>query len=233
MLYPYALESYDTETVGNDLIWEYRNAVGSGSFVYSPYMLRRTFCIWKELNTIDLPKDIRNLMESTYDDNHTGTNLDTELRKYDTIRYKRDATDAKRTLAGGFGTDDDNAVLGNMDDMDIDRTSFTTRKVTILTKEVYLVKSLEGGVIYTIYGDMVTLSEQMSVDDKRLLNDSAIRIKGRHISRYSMVFRPVKIGRSEYLVCVLKDGIAVRSDGRLHQDIQYNNRRGLVIRKND
>ena len=44
------------------------SALGKSAFVYDPYVLQRTFRIWKQEARISLPGDIRRLLEATYKD---------------------------------------------------------------------------------------------------------------------------------------------------------------------
>lgn len=47
----------------------FKEALGKSQYVYAPYVLWKTLQVWKDLSTITLPKDIRPLIETTYDDN--------------------------------------------------------------------------------------------------------------------------------------------------------------------
>lgn len=42
------------------------NAFGNSAFVYSPYILCRSLQVWQDVNRINLPSDIRSLIERTY-----------------------------------------------------------------------------------------------------------------------------------------------------------------------
>lgn len=56
----------------SDLKWEcaeeFENALGSSRFVYAPYVLWKTFQVWRERTEISLPGNIRDVLEATYDE---------------------------------------------------------------------------------------------------------------------------------------------------------------------
>ena len=47
---------------------EIKTALGKSAKVYAPYVLLRTFDLWRELTTLTLPADIRPILEATYTD---------------------------------------------------------------------------------------------------------------------------------------------------------------------
>lgn len=230
ILYPEALESYNTDSRGGELIWEYRDVVGSSAWVYSSYVLKRTYSVWKNFNSVELPKDIRTLLELTYDDKYVGDEIEVDLKKHDLHRTRVDTRDALNTLSGGLGTRDDNDDVTRNDDPDT--TDNKTRKIVIPTREVFLVSSIDGESITTLYGARITISDRMCVNDKKLLNDCGIKVRNNHIDRFGNVFRTQKIGKYDYVFCVLNNGISVDTSGRVNQDIRYDNQGGLVIRTN-
>lgn len=230
ILYPEALETYETDTRGGELILEYRDVVGSSAWVYSSYILRRTYSVWKQFNAVVLPKDIRTLLELTYDDKYVCDEIELDLKKHDLHRTRIDNMDALNTLAGGLGTRNDNDDITRNDDPDT--TEHKTRKIVIATREVFLVSSINRESITTLYGATITIGDRMSLNDKKLLNDCGIKVRNNHITRFSNVFRTETIGKYDYVFCVLNDGISVDTSGRVNQDIYYNNRSGLVIRTN-
>lgn len=229
ILYPEALEHYETDSSGANLVLEYRDVVGSSAWVYSSYILKRTYSVWKNFSEVVLPKDIRTLLELTYDDKYVGDAIDIDLKKHDLQRVRIDTNDALNKLSGGFGTRNDNDDITRNDDPD---TEYNTRKITIATREVFLVSSIDGTSVTTIYGARITISDRMSVNDKKLLNDCGIKVRNNHITRFSNIFRTHTIGKYDYVFCVLNDGISVDSSNRVNQDVRYSNSGGLFIRTN-
>lgn len=229
ILYPEALEHYETDSSGANLVLEYRDVVGSSAWVYSSYILKRTYSVWKNFSKVVLPKDIRTLLELTYDDKYVGDAIDIDLKKHDLQRVRVDTTDALNTLAGGLGTRNDNDDITRNDDPD---TEYNTRKITIATREVFLVSSIDETSITTIYGVRIAINDRMSVNDKKLLNDCGIKVRNNHITRFINVFRIRTIGKYEYVFCLLNDGISVDSSNRVNQDVCYTKSGGFVIRTN-
>lgn len=225
ILCPEALNKFESKSTKSNLIYEYKKAIGSSSYVYSPYILRRTCAIWNPIKSIELPKDIRKLLESTYDDSYIGNSLDIELCNNDAEQKEKDIKDANSTLRFGFGKINDDFESNNIDEL-----IFNTRKITMASEEVYLVNKIEDKKITTIYGDIITLSTFMSISDKKNLNYCGIKVLTNDIKKHNSVFKSIKIGKIDYKLCIFKfnNGISIDNNG-LNPNIQYNNKIGLVI----
>lgn len=111
-----------------------RQSLGRSARVYAPYVLVRTLEVWRTRREIDLPANIRPLLEATYaepnqDEPEAWRQLHTELEK------------TKRELA--LNAEAATRVLGNP--MLTDREEVLTRRKGPPTTPVVLLRSLTGG----------------------------------------------------------------------------------------
>ncbi|MDD5089515.1 MAG: CRISPR-associated helicase Cas3' [Candidatus Wallbacteria bacterium] len=86
------------------------SVMGKSAFVYEPYVLWRSFQVWKSLNKVDIPRDIRKLIEETYAEN---ADLHEKIqalkkkmeKKVEKLRLMANASTAEEQL---LGSDDEN-----------------------------------------------------------------------------------------------------------------------------
>jgi CRISPR-associated endonuclease/helicase Cas3 len=72
---------------------------GSSAFVYSPFVLCRSLETWQEVKSINLPQDIRGLIESTYETRQESGPMSQWLRDLDDGSRQRLGRNAMRQLA--------------------------------------------------------------------------------------------------------------------------------------
>ena len=85
-----------------------RSAFGASAYVYSPYVLCRSLEVWQERMAVNLPKDIRLLIEATYADRDEDSQMARWLHELDngTTQPKRVGRKALQQLAHiGLATD--------------------------------------------------------------------------------------------------------------------------------
>lgn len=134
-----------------------KEALGDSGLVYSPYVLYRTACIWNGLSAINIPDDLRNIIENTYSDQ-----LETDLSIMD---IKNDLIDKKKALSRQ--ANNSMADIGHeMND------SCNTRFNELPSCQVLLIRSIDcdkTGCITLIDGTRIDLSkERCSLERKRL-----------------------------------------------------------------
>lgn len=91
-----------------DAIEAPRSAFGASAYVYSPYVLCRSLEVWQERMAVNLPKDIRLLIEATYADRDEDSQMARWLHELDngTTQPKRVGRKALQQLARiGLATD--------------------------------------------------------------------------------------------------------------------------------
>ncbi|WP_224790683.1 CRISPR-associated helicase Cas3' [Pseudomonas fluorescens] len=76
-----------------------QQAFGNTAFVYSPYVLCRSLEVWQERTTLDLPQEIRSLVEQTYVQRNEDGAMATWLHELDSGTRWRTGRKAMRQLA--------------------------------------------------------------------------------------------------------------------------------------
>ena len=76
-----------------------QKSFGKTAFVYSPYVLCRSLEVWQGMNSINLPGDIRSLIERTYVSRHEHGELQRWLQELEEGTSRRAGRNAMRQLA--------------------------------------------------------------------------------------------------------------------------------------
>ena len=65
-----------------------KNKFGNSAFIYSPYVLARTLEVWQNLSSINVPSQIRGLIEATYLARNESGNIANYLKELEGVRQK-------------------------------------------------------------------------------------------------------------------------------------------------
>lgn len=181
------------DTVSDDTSMEiFRNKLGPTSYVYYPYVLRKTHKQWKNISKISIPKDIRYVLEHTYSD--VDDEFDLRLKssmEFDVMRDYKKFLDAI-TSTDGLETDDGE---NNIDE------EYSTRNIKIPTVEVILVNKNDNPKFTNIYGKSFELSKKMKHEDRKNINDSSVRLQKSFVDKNSDIFQKILVGKFEYVIC--------------------------------
>lgn len=217
-----AYGSFSSDLHGGALLFEFRNLVQSGAYVYDPYILRRTYSVWKDLSKISIPNDIRHLLELTYDDVNV-SGVDYEFKRLRDANIKIQTLDSLTSLScvGGNSSDD----VGNL--IDDASTIYGTRRILQSTIDVMVVtKVLDGNKFQLVDGSTVTLKSRMEFDDRISINKNSVKVSDRFNT--SPIIFSIDISGSLYYYCIENNGLLIdRSGSSTHS--QYTNKLGIVL----
>lgn len=191
-------DSFNFEQQNSKFI--FKKSLGPVANIYQPYYLRKTHILWKSLNKISIPKDIRNILEMTYDDNDDGIGL--MLKKDVEYKTSKDYGSAITAINRTYGNQkDDDSV--NIDDVDI---KDYTRLIDNPTVEVILISDEYDDKFKSIYNQNFYISKKMHHDNLKIINDSSIRIYESFVKSNQDLFKKIEIGKREYILCKVKSG---------------------------
>lgn len=204
------IENYGTmdETIN----WfNYKKLCGVSTYVYDPIVLRNTHNVWKNIEYVTVPNDMREMIEKTYsmffDENDKVSN-----KLYETFRRETDIKKNKAIEASykNHGSSNDN-IDRFSDDVNSDdsTTSITnTRWIENIKESVILCKEFNEKTITTIYGKMIDL-DKIKLPDMIEADRASLKVKTNLITKYGNVFNKIEIGKRVYIVCKMKNGISI------------------------
>jgi len=214
---------YDSKLTGNNLVSQYMNAVQGGAYVYDLYILRRSYSIWKNVDSLSLPLDIRKLLEMTYSDCEV-YGIDAEFKRIHKASVITQTTSSKQSLSMISGVMNDD--IGNLID---DGTVHGTRRIITRTHSIILVSDiLANNVIQMRSGESIVLSDRMSLDDRIILNHDTVKVS--EGIRNNPDIHSVTIGKHdrEYLLLKLdSDGLSVPIITNRTGSLMYTDKKGL------
>ena len=149
---------------------ELKKSLGRSARVYAPYVLLRTMRVWQTRTEINLPADIRPLLEATYTDPDQSERVAWRELQADLEREKQElALNAEAATR----------VLGNP--MLADQEEVLTRRKGPPTTPVVLLRSITGGLnglttLIALDGSRIEISEhEWRRADARFLHQSIVR----------------------------------------------------------
>lgn len=198
-----------------------KKALGAKAWVYAPYVLLRSLEVWAGRPSIEIPTDIRLLLEATYADSGELPAGWEELRnKIEGNRF------AERMIAGR------NA---NMFDLPLpDEEGVQTRLNPVPTISLVLAKDRRERQVVLLNGDLAQLEgDEFSISTARALHRNLVRVpKNRAFAAFQATEETARYVRGEHaLATVDASGVVsvpgLRADVRLLWDPDY----GLEIRR--
>lgn len=203
---------------------EYSNRCGVSTLVYEAITLRKTHEVFKNINEINLPGDIRKLIEKTYDTSNDQNVISKALiASYNEMKIsmQNEATKAK---ARSSGNQNDN-IDGFSDEVEIDQTLRNTRLNNRITMDVVICSSIENSnhpKFITIYGYSIDLTTKLTNTDYYNINEAQLKIDEKIITKFPNVFAKFEINKKRFIALIIKNGIAVDyTNGRLVSSITY------------
>lgn len=188
----------------------FRNKIGPSSYVYFPYVLRKTHNLWKNISNVNIPGDIRKLLERTYDntDDEFGVILKRSMNFVDSQDYRKSLNATTSTY--GLESDDNGT---NVDE------EYSTRNIKIPVVDVILLSKNDNPNFVNIYGEEFQLSKVMRHRDRKNINDSSIKLQKSFVDKNSDIFQKVVVGKFEYYVCLVGKNGSIRnySTGQISQ----------------
>lgn len=210
--------------IKNTIPQEYSNRCGVSTLVYEPLILRKTHEVFDNIQKVQLPNDIRPLIEKTYDTSNRNDDISRSLLARFEDKKRQMKNEATRAKAKSSGSQSDN-IDGFSDDRAIDQTMRSTRMVTQHTVEVIVCNSITVGKvnnITTIYGDVIDLNSKLKNSDYRNINEAQLKIDEELIKKYPNVFIKIEKNKGSFIAFRLRDGVAVdHTNGRDVDAITY------------
>jgi CRISPR-associated helicase Cas3 len=131
-------------------LFEFKKGWGLSSYVYEPYILCRTMDVWINKNSVIIPDEIRDVLESTYSPTENYKYLQ-EIVKDKNKKYEfmaREATNVNSVFneRASYEQDlDEQEMLDDPDSLDFTRLGFDTKKVCLLnTGKTDMVCTING-----------------------------------------------------------------------------------------
>ncbi|NPV02164.1 MAG: CRISPR-associated helicase Cas3' [Brevinematales bacterium] len=143
---------------------EIRNALSKKSYVYDPYVLLRTWEVWKDMTFVIIPGGIREAIENTYQDKDEEPSGWTELKK-EMIEKKKTFKDKALMSMNPFGIKphDDNElnaktrIFGVPEIQLVLAVSIAGEDVELMDGSVVSLKAKGIGKLKAVYRNMVKL----------------------------------------------------------------------------
>lgn len=175
----------------------FERLIGNVSFVYSPYILRKTYKIWKELKDINIPKDIREILEKTYD-NSNDDEFDIKLRSKKIRMDNEKLRKSESAKQVRMQTQDDDLNFNDDDENG-------TRYFGIPTIDLILVKEIiDNSSFKNLYGESFELNSKMDMTNRKIIDNSSIRVPKKFLDKNMNLVQVIKIGKIEYKICLVK-----------------------------
>lgn len=221
-----AYDEYNSNLHGNQLLFQFRNLVQSGAYVYNPYILRRTYSIWKKLSTISIPNDMRNILELTYDENIKLTGIDLEFKRLRDNDAKTQELDSLTSMSQTGGISNDEGGLQSDDEGDTNVPVYGTRRILQGTISLMIVHNvLNDNKFKLIDGSEIKLTSHMDIDTRKNIDINSVKISDRFIN--NSVVNSVEIGKQTYYYSIECDGLLFDKSNNI-TTTQYTNRLGFI-----
>lgn len=197
-------------------------ALGSKAFVYSPYVLLRSLELWLSRPSMQLPTDIRGMLEATYRDS------DDEPEGWVTLR---------NDLEGGRMALRDAALMStNIWQVQLnDEEGVQTRINSYKQVSLALARKIENGVVTLLNGESVVLTgERFDIAAARALHRNLVRVPKTIFERFSHGEETKRYIRGEQaLVLVGADGV-IQADGLMAgTTLRWNDDAGVTITRDE
>jgi CRISPR-associated endonuclease/helicase Cas3 len=149
----------------NTALQDAEKEFGKSAYVYSPYVLCRSLEVWHDLKSVDLPSQIRNLIEATYA--KRDTEQDEMQTHFDKLEKKREHLNqiARSATATGLSTSSDDDI--------------STRYIEQDTMPVLLLRGQPANnftEITFLNGEKICLPHGTKAKDKKLWRESAAQL---------------------------------------------------------
>jgi len=135
-----------------------KKMLGTKAMVYSPYILLKSLELWKGISSIELPRDIRKLLESTYKDEEN------EAPSWLTLRQEIEGEKFALKMTAEFETSVWNLALDDEEGKARTRvSSFETTQLVLCVKQAARTLNLLNGESIALDGDKFNLAEARAV----------------------------------------------------------------------
>lgn len=166
-----AVPSGVREAIEWDDLKKFMESFGATAKVYAPYVLLKTWNVWYGKISLNLPADIRNMIEKTYDDS-LGASSKIGIQTYSDMQQKaaflRSQVSMNQSFAAGVGKDEGGAF---------------TRFGAIESAQVLLLKSRpvcrgDGGCTYEpLVGPVITVyPHQWRFETAKAIHENSVQI---------------------------------------------------------
>lgn len=198
-----------------------KKALGAKAWVYAPYVLLRSLEVWQGRPSIEIPSDIRVLLDATYTDLGELPAGWADLRnKIEGDRFAERMIAERNTNLFNLALPDDEGVQ--------------TRLNPVPTISLVLAKERRRGQVVLLNGDLVQLeAEQFSISTARALHRNLVRVpKKRAFATFQATEETARYVRGEQALATVDNAGVVsvpglRTDVRIRWDPDY----GLEIRR--
>lgn len=192
-----------------------KKALGAKAWVYAPYVLLRSLEVWEGRPSIEIPSDIRVLLDATY------TDMGDLPAGWEDLRNKIEGEHfAERMIA------ETNANLFNLALPDDEGVQ--TRLSPVPTISLVLARERRRGQVALLNGDVVQLGgEQFSISTARALHRNLVRVpKKRAFAAFQATEETARYVRGEQTLATVDDAGVVsvpglRADVRIRWDPDY------------
>lgn len=206
--------NYDNEYEYDYDVENFRRSTGPSNYVYHPYFIRRSQKILKGLTRINIPSDIRTLLEETYNDNNI-SGFDLKLL----IDSNKESDKMKQAA--------NNSMLNSLGHCREESIIHGTRYITEDNTDVLLISNINGNNITTIYGENVKLTSNMSTNDMKKINNSIVRINQNIIEKNDQIFFEIQPGKIKYCVGLIRNGLLVNNHNNQLSNMTYSSEKGF------
>jgi len=220
ILYDKLINTYKTDKYGDKMVSEFVNLVKSGAYVYDSYILRKTWKIWKSLDTINIPNDMSKILDDTY--NSIDDKMDAKFKTVFDKNNRQQKSDAISSMNKSYGTLNDD--IGSIIDTD---NHYGTRRILQKSYDLILAKSANGNELTLLDGKKAILSSRMDIDSRKYIHSCSVKVNEKVINDDSIRKVIFNNGKVEYCYCIVNDGILINGEGKL-STLMYDNKTGFM-----
>ena len=198
-----------------------QDAIGSTAYVYDKHILRNTHKILTSLKEINIPQDIRKYLELVYDDNDD--EFGTKLKTYRIKKEKQKELQARTTLDYVCGNLEDECE-SNIDDL------HSTRLIDNKTEDIILVSEIlneKYNKFKSLYGNVFTIGFNLSLDIKKIIDDSSIKLSETFIKKHPEYFMTIQLGHRSYKICQIENELVVDRNKQSVTNCHYSKTSGF------
>lgn len=211
LLYMNEYGEMEYQNIKNPISLEYSNRCGVSTIIYEPAVLRSTHFVWENIKSVQVPNDIRSLIESTYNFSELRDSISQELIKDMNRENNRKAGMASQAKVrySGIATDIND---GFSDDKSSNKLTLT-RDIQNSIQEIILCSQIASNEIITLHGDRVNF-KRLNNEDLRTMEESSLKINidDNKLQKNINIFREIEGKKHRKLIVVeIKDGVAIDS----------------------
>jgi CRISPR-associated endonuclease/helicase Cas3 len=213
-----SFEEFKKETAG-----KIKKMFGTKSAVYAPYVLLRSLELWKEKVSIELPDDIRNLLEDTYKTN------DNDPKGWLDLRGEIEGEGFALRQSAEFETNVWNLLL------DDEEGKAKTRVNNLPTTQLILAFQKKGDTLHLLNGECIILKgDTFSLPDARSLARNIVKVPAYCFEGYSPNPRLKILVRGDWQVGFIGDGGSIKCTYlKAEYGLRYTPEKGVEIMKTD